>query len=136
MKKVLIAAGVVVLAVAGSLVAWQLLDDGPRREGAFLLRPSNVLTSPNGNFSLSVEDTGIVMKGLGSSVELTPGGLAIKSSGPLSIQGAAAVSLQGSLVNLGCSSGGKPVARVGDLVQVSGPGPSPIVQGSPTVLAC
>lgn len=136
MKKLLIAAALVVLAAAGSLVVWQLVDDGSRREGAFSLRPSNVLTSPSGDFSLSVQDTGIVMRGPSSSVELTPGGLAIKSSASLSIQGSAGVSLQGALLNLGCSSGGKPVARVGDLVQVTGPAPSPIMQGSPTVLAC
>lgn len=135
MKKALIAAVIVALAAGGSLAAWRLLDDDSRREGA-LVRSSNVLTSPNGDFTLAVEDTGIVMKGLGSSIELTPGGLTVKSAAVLSIHGSSAVTVQGPLVSLGCASGGRPIARVGDLA-AGGPAPNPILPpGSTTVLAC
>jgi hypothetical protein len=135
MNKLLLAVAIVALAVGGSFVAWKLSDRGSRSQGA-LVAPSNTLTSPNGDFTLAVEDTGIVMKGPSSSVELSPGGLAVKSNGSLSLQGSAAISLQGAIVNLGCNAGGRPVARVGDMVN-GGPAPNPILPpGSPTVLAC
>ncbi len=137
MKKLLVVAGIVVLAAGASLVAWRLVDDDTREQGALITRaPSNVLTSPNGDFSLTVQDSGIVMKGPSSSVELDPAGLLVKSSGSLSIQGGGAVSVQGSILSLGCASGGKPVARVGDMVN-GGPAANPILPpGSTTVLAC
>jgi hypothetical protein len=133
MKKVLLIVAVVAIAVLASVAVWKL-SDGNRSEGALIGR-SNTLTSPNGAFTLSVDDTGIVMKGQGSSVELTPARVQI-SAPTVSIQGAAAISLQGGIVNLGCSGGGRPVARVGDMASGAPGGNTILPPGSPTVLAC
>ena len=59
----------------------------------------------------------------------------IRSGATVQITAAAGASLIGSLVTLGCSSNGRPIARVGDVVNTT-VGPPVIVQGSPTVLVC
>jgi hypothetical protein len=61
----------------------------------------------------------------------------LKTAGTATVQASAATSVKGSMVQLNCASGGRAVARQGDLVNVPGtPGNFPILQGAPTVLAC
>jgi hypothetical protein len=73
------------------------------------------MKSPNGSYSISVTNSGIVLKGPAATIKLT----------------AAIVEINGAKVKLnGCA---KPVARVGDVVTLAGAGT--IAQGSPTVCA-
>jgi hypothetical protein len=61
----------------------------------------------------------------------------LKAAGTATVQASAVTSVKGSVVQLNCGSGGRPVARQNDLVSVPAtPGTFPIMQGSPTVLAC
>ena len=72
-----------------------------------------------------------------STMDIRGGGTVdIRSSGGAQITAAAGASFLGSVVTLGCT-GGKPAARMGDLVNVTAsPGPAVIAQGSQTVLVC
>lgn len=138
MKAAAFVAIALVVAVVIGVVVWRTSDDDSRREGALIQGVTGpVMSSPSGDFSLSVQDNGIVMKGPSSSVELTGAGLLLKSTGTLSIQGSGpGVTVQGAIVNL-CGGGGKPVARQGDPVVVSGLGaPGQITQGSTTTFVC
>ncbi len=165
MKKLLLGLGVVVLAALGSVAAWKLVDDSGR-EGALTLSttpqlapltPAPSMKSPNGDYSIVVGNSGITLSGPNGSVELDGGGILVKSSGntvsvtpgAIDISSAATASVRGSIVRLGCSSGGQPVARMGSPVQVNGTvslgpngGTAPVVstgtitQGSPTLFAC
>jgi hypothetical protein len=74
----------------------------------------------------------------GRNLTLEAGATAIlKAAGTATVQASATTSVRGSVVQLNCASGGRPVARQNDLVNVPGtPGTFPIMQGAPTVLAC
>ncbi len=154
-RAIVVAAATTLLALGGSFAAWTLADNS-RRNAAFTVsvpetfqtletqpEPGPRLTSPSGEFDVAVTDSGITWKGPGGSIRITPGGVTLKSSAKLTVQGAGIVTLGGAQVKL-CGSGGTPIARVGDLVDSGfvltpgGPIPrrGPIIQGSKTVLAC
>lgn len=86
-----------------------------------------VITSPNGLFSLDVTNIGIFLTGPGGGrIELTTSQAIVKGAGVTTIDGA--------VVRL--NNGGKPVARVGDVVQVNPlNGTGTIQTGATTVLA-
>ena len=72
----------------------------------------------------------------GSYMDLRAGSnLDLRTNATLQIRSGAGASLTGSLVTLGCSSNGKPVARAGDPVN-TGVTPAVILQGSPKVQVC
>jgi hypothetical protein len=165
MKKLLLALGVVVLAVAGSIVAWRLADDEPQRKGVLTLAttvpqltvatgPS--MTSPNGDYRIVVADSGITLAGPNGSVKIDSAGVLVKSSSnsvsvsptTVDIAASGSASVRGTLVRIGCSSGGQPVLRGNSPIAVQGQvsvGPdggtfpiqaNALPQGSATVLAC
>jgi hypothetical protein len=74
----------------------------------------------------------------GRNLTLEAGATAIlKAAATATVQASGATSVKGSVVQLNCASGGRPVARQNDLVNVpAAPGTFPILQGAPTVLAC
>jgi hypothetical protein len=64
-------------------------------------------------------------------------GMNLKANGPMELKAAGMTSVLGSMVSLGCSSGARPAARMGDQVTVTPTtGSGPIIQGSPKVLVC
>ena len=68
---------------------------------------SGTFTSPNGQYSLSVTDTGIVLSGAGSTVNLTSTGVQVRSAGDLTLQsGSALVAQAGTGVSIDGSSVG------------------------------
>lgn len=71
---------------------------------------SGAFESPNGAFSLSITDDGIVLEGPSAVIEMDTAGVSIDSAGPLSIQSSSAVSIEGS----------GPVSVGGSLVQLNG----------------
>jgi hypothetical protein len=97
--------------------------------------------SPNGDFRIDVEDTGITLKGPGSSLKLTAAGVTVNAPS-VTVQGAGTTSVKGgvlkldgasTLINGGCQG----VARRGDVVNTGPDGGSfPIAGGSSTVRAC
>jgi hypothetical protein len=160
----LVAAGLLLAVIVGAGV-WLASDDEPRRSGALAASPS--LKSPNGQFTLDVTDEGIVLKGpsatvrvLGDSVQVesktatvdvggafnvdSGGAVLVNASSTFRAQASATASVQGSVVRLGCGSGGWPVIRGIDRVNLpptgangaAGPGPYPVLPGSATVFAC
>jgi hypothetical protein len=113
--------------------------------------------SPDGKYTLSVTNAGIDARGPNAQLTLDANGVLVKSGttlvldagATLDLKAAAAATLRGAQVRLGCSSGGSPVVRVGNQVQVTGSGAvgaggggftvnstGVLQQGSPTVLAC
>lgn len=113
--------------------------------------------SPDGKYTLSVTNAGIDAKGPNAQLTLDANGVLVKSGttlvldagATLDLKAAAAATLRGAQVRLGCSSGGSPVVRVGNQVQVTGGGAvgadggsftvtstGVLQQGSQTVLAC
>ena len=80
----------------------------PRRSGRADGAPfSGTFTSPNGQYSLSVSDTGIVLSGAGSTVNLTSTGVQVRSAGDLTLQsGSALVAQAGTGVSIDGSSVG------------------------------
>jgi hypothetical protein len=103
---------------------------------------SGTFRSPNGQYSLSVTDAGIVLSGAGSTVRLDAAGVTV-SGASVTVQGATTTRVNGGIVALNCASGGgQPVARVGDLITGTGSGfgsvavTGSIAGGSTTVLAC
>ena len=119
------------------------------RDGTF----TGKFTSPNGQNSIEVSDNGVVIATPNGRVHIDSAGvkvesgtdLLLKAAGDATVQGgstahvkgAGTVDVQGAAVHV---NGGAPVARVGDLVNVtvSGPmcgcvGTGTIVTGSPTV---
>jgi hypothetical protein len=122
---------------------------GPQGEpGTF----DGIFTSPNGSYSLSITDAGIVLSGpehpagryqisltdtgidldgrLGQRVRLTNGDIEISGIG-VALNSATTMEIDASivLINGACSA----IARVGDLVN---PASATIVTGSPSVRAC
>ena len=94
---------------------------------------SGTFTSPNGQFSLGVTDTGIALTSLTEKLSI--------GAGSTTVTGAGAVSLSGSVVELG-GPGCAPAARLGDQIQAQGVAPpiggpvfstGTITTGSPTV---
>jgi hypothetical protein len=92
-------------------------EDGEDFAGTF--------TSPNGLFTLSIDNSGAKIDGPASSVYILPGSV--------QIQGTGSVQVSGGSVILGSGPCG-PAARTGDLVQVdTSAGIGPIIGGSTTV---
>jgi hypothetical protein len=85
--------------------------------------------SPNGLYSLSVTDAGIVMQGPASKVVLNGSGIEISGAGMTRINGGMV------LLNCGTSGSGAPVAKAGSMVAVSG-NIGFVQNGSNTVLTC
>lgn len=166
MKNVpLVAAGLLLAVIVGAAV-WLASDDEPRRSGA-LTAGSSSLKSPNGQFTIDVTDEGIVLKGpaatvkvLGDNVQVegktatvnvgsafnvdSAGTVLVDASSTFRAQASGSASVQGSVLRLGCSSGGSPVIRGNDRVNLPpngpygavGAGPYPVLPGSSTVFAC
>jgi hypothetical protein len=161
----LVAAGLLLAVVVGAAVLLAN-DDEPRRSGA-LTAGSSSLKSPNGQFVIDVSDDGILLKGpsatvkvLGDSVQVesktatvdvgssfnldSAGTVLVNASGTLKAQASGSASVQSTVVRLGCSSGGWPVIRGNDRVNLppsgpygaAGPGPYPVLPGSTNVFAC
>lgn len=90
--------------------------DGTPFDGTF--------TSPNGLYSLTVDNSGIELKSPGTSVKLTVASVSVQAAGPLSLNGGPVA------VNGGCAS----VLRITDVypVVVIGPdgGVAPVLVGS------
>ncbi len=114
------------------------------------------LQSPDGKYTLSVTNAGIVATGPNGQVTMDGGGLVLKSGTTivldadtsLDLKAAASATIRGSVTHLGCT-GGTQVARVGSQIQASGNGvvgqgggsftvnsTGAVQQGSPTVLVC
>ena len=97
---------------------------------------SGTFTSPNGQYSLSVTDTGIVLSGAGSTINLTSAGVQVRSDRDLTLQSASAlvaqagtgVSIAGNDVaidsdrNLTLQSGSALAAQAGTGVSIAGNG--------------
>ncbi len=123
---------------------------------------SGVFTSPNGQCSIRVTDTGIVLGGPGcpavqidgttvtirggTTTTLQSGGnttvsgaanTTISSSGTTSVTGGGTTTINGGTVTIGGTAGCSPVARIGDIVTVDGTtGMATIVSGSTHVFSC
>jgi hypothetical protein len=179
MKKILIGGAVVLaLGALGAAVAVLANDDDSRRAGAFTIaNPTPIptltttqpppppsppsLTSPNGDFTLEVTDTGIRLTGPAATVRLTADGVvveadkdvnvtaglgfavaagshvAVDAGATFSAQASGAANVQGSTLRLNCSSGGQRVGRLADPVAVNEKaGTAAISGGSTTVYAC
>jgi hypothetical protein len=110
---------------------------------------SGTFTSPEGQFSLTVDDNGIKLTGPTATINIDASGISLSNpSGPLNlsaatmdldgqaqatIQSSGLLKLQSGLTQIG-SSGCEPAARVGDMI--SGPpmsGTGTIITGSPDV---
>ena len=109
-------------------------DKGDKGEpGTF----NGTLSSPNGQFTLSVTNSGIVLTGPTGNITVGPSSITVNSSTIVDINGVASATLRGGTTHLGCA-GGLPVVRAGaDIVSVdpdSGIGAAII--GSTTVSAC
>lgn len=100
-----------------------------RSAGAIRSGPafSGTYHSPNGEFSISVLNSGITLTGPSASIALTIGQVAV-SGESVSASAANALQLDGTQVQLNGAGGCEAVARVGD--QVTG---GIISSGSPTV---
>ena len=97
---------------------------------------SGTFTSPNGQYSLSVTDTGIVLSGAGSTINLTSAGVQVRSGSDLTLQSGSAlaaqagtgVSIAGNGVaidsdgNLTLQSGSALAAQAGTGVSITGNG--------------
>ena len=97
---------------------------------------SGTFTSPNGQYSLSVTDTGIVLSGAGSTINLTSAGVQVRSDSDLTLQSGSGlvaqagtgVSIAGNDVaidsdrNLTLHSGSALAAQAGTGVSIAGNG--------------
>ena len=95
--------------------------DGTPFDGTF--------TSPNGLYSLTVDNSGIELESPAASVKLTVAGVSVQASGPVSLTGGPV------LVNGGCAG----VLRATDVALVSGGPGSPILLnpvGAPNFRSC
>lgn len=133
MKRLLLAFGVVLLAVAGAVVAWKLADDdrdagaltptGPQVTATAIAPTVTVATGPsmrslNGAYSIVVDNNGIKIHGPNGSVDIDSAGVLVKSSsntvrvapGSIDVIASGDASIDGTVVRLGCTSGGSGVA--------------------------
>ncbi len=101
-------------------------------------------TSPNGQYSISVTDAGIVLSGNGSSINLSGPNVSISSSSAVNVSSSGAVNVTaqgqarfGGAVTTLCpgATAGLMVAREADMVTFSGP-IGFISPGTSTVTAC
>ena len=118
---------------------------------------TGTLQSPDGTYTLSVTNAGIVATGPNGQFTLDSGGVVVKSGttltldadASLDLKAAASASIRGSMTRVGCASGGSAAARVGSQIQASGSGAvgqgggsfvvnstGAVQQGSPTVFIC
>jgi hypothetical protein len=117
---------------------------------------SGTLQSPDGKYTLSVTNAGIVAAGPNGQFTLDSAGVVVKSGTTLvldadtslDLKAAASATIRGSITHVGCT-GGSPAARVGSQIQASGNGAvgqgggsfvvnstGAVQQGSPTVFIC
>jgi hypothetical protein len=106
---------------------------------------SGSFTSPDGNYTLSVTNAGIEARGPNGNLTINNNGVVVRSGSTLvvdagatlDLKAGATATLRGSLVNVGCASGGRPTARLSDPVTVNAQaGTGQVAQASPTVLTC
>lgn len=114
---------------------------------------SGTFRSPNGDYSLSVTDAGIVLTGGGSQIELSgsgieirsdndlelssAGGVEVESGGATTLQSGGSLSLRGPFVRLNSLAGCPAAARAGDPVSgfatPAGIVTGAVLTGAPTV---
>lgn len=123
------------------------------------------LQSPTGRYRLTVADDGISLEGPGGSIKLRDTGAdltldqavkvktgthvtieagsaaVLKGTGGATVTSGGVTNVRGATVALNCLGGGKPVARMGDPVQVvtAAPGSTSqgtVLQGSQSVISC
>jgi len=83
---------------------------------------TGLLSSPNGDFSIRVADTGIELKGPSSRIKLDSTGVVLedavsvhlKAGASVRVDAAATLQLQGSQVLINAGQAGAPAARAGD----------------------
>jgi hypothetical protein len=100
---------------------------------------NGTFTSPNGQFSLKVTDTGIVLSGPNNNTNVNVGASSVTVNGiTVDINANVSATLRGGTTQIGCApGGGVPVARLGSLVSVDpDSGIGSVIAGSPTVTAC
>ncbi|HEY3185278.1 MAG TPA: hypothetical protein VGJ77_20720 [Gaiellaceae bacterium] len=73
---------------------------------------SGTFTSPNGAYSISVTDTGIVLSGPGSAVRLTGTTVAVESAGAITLQAGTSIAAAAG-TNLALSSGSATTLQTG-----------------------
>ena len=89
---------------------------------------SGTFSSPNGLYSISVTNAGILLSGPGSTVRLTGPSVSVDSTGPTTVRGA--------IVQLNGGATCTPVTRLTDLIPVpEHAGVTVPLTGSPTVCA-
>jgi hypothetical protein len=102
-------------------------------------------SSPNGLYTLSIEDTGITMTGPDSALFMGPssvgilagpvfsgtGSVVVVTQSAVALGGGDMVSMEGPRVVL--NNGGLPIARQGDLITDSNGGFGAIISGNPSV---
>jgi len=100
---------------------------------------SGTSTSPNGQYSISVTDTGVTISGVGTTVNLSANGLNLESSSSLGVKAGGTLVLSGALLTLN-NSGPTCLraARLGDSVLATSTNQGAlstgfIESGSPTV---
>lgn len=118
MKKIVLGSTVVALVVVVFFAAWEFMGDDPIRPAALAAPAATSLESPNGLYRIEATDGGILLSGPGVQVRVD----------------GAQVRVQAPVVRL-CGGGGRPAARLGDLVQIANQ-TGPIVQGSPSTFVC
>ena len=100
---------------------------------------SGTFTSPGGQYSISVTDTGVTIAGAGTTVNLSGTGLSLESSGGLSVKAGGTLGLSGALLTL--NNNGPTclrAARLGDSILATSTNQGAlstgfITDGSPTV---
>lgn len=93
----------------------------PGRDGRDGTPFSGTFTSPNGQYSLSVADTGIVIAGPSSRVKLTSAGLELESAGDLTLVSGSGLTAQaGTAMSL--QSGSSLTAQAGSTLSLAGAG--------------
>ena len=75
-------------------------DVGGRDEGTDGTPFSGTFTSPNGQYLISVTDTGVTISGAGTTVNLSANGLNLESSGGLGVRAGGTPGLSGALLTL------------------------------------
>jgi len=100
---------------------------------------SGTFTSPNGQYSISVTDTGVTISGVGTTVNLSANGLNLESGSGLKVQAGGTLGLSGALLMLN-NSGPTclQAARMGDPILATSANQGAlstgfIESGSPTV---
>lgn len=136
-----------VVPMTGQVLAWDGTHWTPASPA-----PAGTITSPNGQYSLSVTDAGIIFQGPAGVIRMDGDGIEVVSTGmgevlvqadrglmlrstsaSVQLQSPFQIGLTGGTVLLNGSCSG--IARIGDTVTVAG-AQGTITNGSPTVLGC